>query len=259
MAVWMLFENCYMSIALRLSDQPYSQRSVMAATSMLSIRFFRECGYVFNEHLDIYKDLKLTRDELWESLRSGARTNIRRAKKSGVRVREIHDREELKSVYSLIRSTYHRVQVSMPMQALFESAFDILYPKNMIKVLMATIDSTDIGTLVLLLFKDEILCWYTGSLRQYSRYRALDLLFWHAMDWGIANGFCKLDLGGAGRPDREYGVRQFKAKFGDEIVNHGRYIWIRMPRVYKLFNKCYQIARSLNLTHANLFLPSMVK
>ena len=136
---------------------------------------------------------------------------------------------------------------------------ELLHPKNLMSVFLARVDSSAIATLALLMFKDVLICWYTGSLREYSSYRASDLLFWHASEWGRVNGFRTLDFGGAGRPGHDYGVRKFKEKFGDEIVNHGRYIHIHAPNLFNFYNRCYQLAQNLNLTRANLFLPTPTK
>jgi lipid II:glycine glycyltransferase (peptidoglycan interpeptide bridge formation enzyme) len=52
--------------------------------------------------------------------------------------------------------------------------------------------------------------------------------------YAAENG-CKIfDMMGAGKPDEAYGVRDFKAKFGGEMVEHGRYLCIRKPLLYKL-------------------------
>ena len=42
----------------------------------------------------------------------------------------------------------------------------------------------------------------------------------------------KFDMMGAGKPDEPYGVRDFKAKFGGELVEHGRFLCVRKPLLY---------------------------
>jgi lipid II:glycine glycyltransferase (peptidoglycan interpeptide bridge formation enzyme) len=39
---------------------------------------------------------------------------------------------------------------------------------------------------------------------------------------------------GAGKPEETYGVRDFKARFGGELVEHGRYLCVRKPLLYWL-------------------------
>jgi hypothetical protein len=43
-----------------------------------------------------------------------------------------------------------------------------------------------------------------------------------------------LDLMGAGNPNEPYGVRDFKAEFGGEMVEHGRFLCISKPLLYRI-------------------------
>jgi lipid II:glycine glycyltransferase (peptidoglycan interpeptide bridge formation enzyme) len=38
---------------------------------------------------------------------------------------------------------------------------------------------------------------------------------------------------GAGKPDEDYGVRDFKAQFGGTLVEHGRFLKVNNPLIYK--------------------------
>ena len=40
--------------------------------------------------------------------------------------------------------------------------------------------------------------------------------------WGAENGYRLCNFGGAGKRDEEYGVRDFKAKFGGELICFAR-------------------------------------
>ena len=39
---------------------------------------------------------------------------------------------------------------------------------------------------------------------------------------------------GAGKPDEQYSVRDFKAEFGGEMVEHGRFLCINKPLLYQI-------------------------
>jgi lipid II:glycine glycyltransferase (peptidoglycan interpeptide bridge formation enzyme) len=67
------------------------------------------------------------------------------------------------------------------------------------------------------------------------------LLWWHVIKWGINRGYHTLDLGGAGKPGKEYGVRKFKARFGGELVNYGRYLNVFSPALFKFAEIGYKI------------------
>ncbi len=73
---------------------------------------------------------------------------------------------------------------------------------------------------------------YAGSyLTHYNKYPN-DLIPWEVFLWGKRNDYRVFDFGGAGKPDIPYGVREYKKKFGGEIVNYGRYEKIHSRFIY---------------------------
>jgi lipid II:glycine glycyltransferase (peptidoglycan interpeptide bridge formation enzyme) len=113
----------------------------------------------------------------------------------------------------------------------------------MLRTLIAKVDGADIGALMLLLYKDLVYYWYTGTLREFASHRPGDMLVWHSLEFGSQNGFRLYDFGGGGKPAEEYGVRDFKAKFGGELVNFGRNVCIHAPFRLKLSQEGYQMVR----------------
>jgi len=203
------------------------------------------CGFAYEEHLNFIVDLTRPPDQIWKEIRSNARRNVRRARKRQVIVEDVSAPEQISSAYALLKRVYERIQVPLAESSFFQAAFQTLHPQQMMKVLVARVDGVDIGVLTLLLYKDVILYWYTGTLREYSDYRAGDLLVWHTLEWGSQNGFRVLDFGGAGKPDEEYGVRDFKAKFGGDLVNYGRNVYVHAPVLLEVSERFYQVARRL--------------
>jgi lipid II:glycine glycyltransferase (peptidoglycan interpeptide bridge formation enzyme) len=67
------------------------------------------------------------------------------------------------------------------------------------------------------------------------------MLTWHVLSWGVSNGYRLYDFGGAGKPGEDYGVRLFKAKFGGELVNFGRFVNVHKPLLLKISKPGYQI------------------
>lgn len=60
------------------------------------------------------------------------------------------------------------------------------------------------------------------------------LATWAAIDYAKENNLKYFDFMGAGSPEEEYGVRDFKSRFGGEEVEHGRFIYILNKSKYKL-------------------------
>ena len=48
---------------------------------------------------------------------------------------------------------------------------------------------------------------------------------------------------GAGKPDEGYGVREFKSKFGGELVELGRFLSINNPILYSIGKKVIEIIK----------------
>lgn len=204
-----------------------------------------EHGFKFEPHLNYLIDLTQPERTLWQSVRSNARRNIQKARKSGVVIEEITDPARLPEAYAVLKAVYRRLWVPLPAQEFFEAAYEILAPKGMLRILAARLGETTIGVLTLLLHNGVVLYWYTGTLREYSAYRANDLLVWQALEWGQRQGYRLFDFGGAGRPDEPYGVRDFKAKFGGELVNYGRNLCIHSPLRFQVSQFAYRMLRRI--------------
>ena len=52
--------------------------------------------------------------------------------------------------------------------------------------------------------------------------------------YAAEHGCARFDMMGAGKPDEAYGVRDFKAKFGGKEVEHGRFLCVTKPILYKI-------------------------
>lgn len=202
------------------------------------------CKFTHEEHLDYLIDLNRSPAELLQSLGSRTRKNIRQGLKRGdLHVREVTDKQDIARCYTLIEKSYTAAGVPLADQSLFDAAFDVLYPRRMCKFWLASVNGTDVATSVELPYKDVIYGWYGGLDRRFSKYLPGELLMWHILSWGIENGYRVYDFGGAGKPGEKYGVRDFKAKFGGQLVAYGRNRFVPEPLRLKLFGASYDVYR----------------
>ena len=75
--------------------------------------------------------------------------------------------------------------------------------------------------------------WYVCGLDQ--SYRDLHpsvLATWSAIEYAVENNIPEFDFMGVGIPERDYGVRDFKMRFGGELVNHGRFARVNNKPLY---------------------------
>ncbi len=200
-------------------------------------------GLAYEDHLNFLIDLTRPTDEIWGAVRSNAQRNIRKAQKAGVDIVEVEDLPALAEAYAVLQQVYRRIQVPLPDESLFRAAFEHLRPRGMFRVLLACVEGRGIGALTLLLYKGVMTYWYTGTLREFWSFRAGDLLVWTALELGQAHGMHTFDFGGGGKPDEEYGVRDFKAKFGGNLVNYGRNICVHAPLRLNVSQMGFQLLR----------------
>ncbi len=200
-------------------------------------------GFVYEGHLNFLIDLARPANAIWQGIRDNARRNIKKAQREGVIVEEATEPAQVDVAYALLHDVYRRLQVPLADRSLFRAAFEVLQPAGMFKIMLARVAGKDIGVMTLLLHRGTIIYWYTGVDKAYSAYRANDLLVWHALEWGSRNGYRTFDFGGGGKPEEEYGVRDFKAKFGGELVNFGRYQCVHRPALLRLSELGYAALR----------------
>lgn len=202
------------------------------------------CGFAYEPHLNYLVNLDRPADEVFARISRRARQLIRAGLREGpVSVRELTNRTELASWYELLRLTYAKARVPLADRSLFEAAFDVLVPAGMAKFLIAEMGAVPIGCSAELLHKTTIYGWYGGFDRRFGKYRPNELLTWHILDWGARNGYRTYDFGGAGRPDQPYGVRDFKAKFGGELIEPGRFSFVHAPNRLKMSTLGYRMSR----------------
>lgn len=202
-----------------------------------------ECGFKYEDYLNFVIDLEKPHEELWSSLTSSCRANIRRGQKAGVQIEDMTTEQGVDILYGQVQATYEHAHVPLADKSLFQQALRVLEPLGMVKIFVARLDGEPIGASIVLLYKQREFEWYWGARRIKSIYPA-ECVTWHRIEWGHKNGYAVYDFGGAGWPDKPYGVRGFKSKFGGELVCFGRYRKIYSPLKMILAENSYNIARA---------------
>jgi serine/alanine adding enzyme len=202
-------------------------------------------NYTYEDHLNYLIDLNNSEEELWHKLHQSRRKNINRAQRWGVVIEEMNEERYLPIFYDLLRETYEEARIPLADKSLFIQAFRILYPKNHLKVFLARKGENYIAARAILLFKDTLYDWYAGARRDGLSAYPNDYLVWHILKWGRSRGYHIFDFGGAGKPGVAYGPREFKRRFGGELVNFGRYKAVYSPVRMKISDIGFRIYQKL--------------
>jgi serine/alanine adding enzyme len=202
----------------------YSEiRNHIDSTDSKSIYF--KHGYTFEDHLDILINLNQSPDLIFQNFEATRRKQINRGYKRGAYAVVIpnSDIEGIMQCLKIIQEVYLRIHLPVPVPEMIQAA--ALESGDDGKLVCFALKSNGeiIGTRMVLCYKDKIFDWYAGSkVEHYDKYPN-DILPWEVFKWGHENGYKEFDFGGAGKPNIPYGVRDYKLKFGGELVNFGRF------------------------------------
>lgn len=204
---------------------------------------FIKNGFNYNPHLNFHLD---ARDE--EVARKNVSKNkfryIKKSLKSGVEIIEAENERQVLDYYVILEDLYKN-KVKTP---LADSKFFIdLFNQKTAKFLLLKYEDKIIGgTVITELDKKVVYEWYVcGNDDEYKALRPSTLATWAVIDYAIKNGIDRFDFMGAGKPDEAYGVRDFKASFGGELVEHGRFVYVVSPFLYWLGTKAVKIKKKL--------------
>ncbi|HUW15310.1 MAG TPA: GNAT family N-acetyltransferase [Anaerolineae bacterium] len=202
-----------------------------------------ECGYEHEQELNFLIDIGRPVADIWQGLGRTARKNVRRAERDGLTVLEATTPEDLQQIYALLQQVYAAAHVPLADASLFRVAFEQLVPQGAARFILARSPKGVAGARVVLLHKGIIFDWYAGADPEMRNSRPNDFLVWHTLAWGAGNGYHTFDFGGAGHPDVPYGVRDFKAKFGGQLVNYGRDRQVHSPGLLRMSEAGYNLLR----------------
>ncbi|MEX2315982.1 MAG: GNAT family N-acetyltransferase [Pirellulales bacterium] len=202
------------------------------------------CGYCYSDYLNYLIDLSQPLDALWTNMRKSARRGVRQCDRRGFHMREVDAPDGIGMLYRFLKLSYGNSRVPLADSSLFEAAFRELHSQGMMK-LFATYDGDrPVAMDSLLNYKGRSLAWY-GGLERLTGVSPFDYLQWYEIVWAAEQGAAIYDFGGAGWPDEPYGVREFKAKFGGELVCYGRYRKVYSPWKMALAERAYQFGRTV--------------
>jgi serine/alanine adding enzyme len=152
--------------------------------------------------------------------------------------------EGIDALYPILQETFANARVPLADKELFVNALRILSPRKMMRVFLVRYEGRPVAGTVILCHRDTVFFWYAGK-RRANTLHAMEVVVFAMLEWAHIHNYGTFDYGGAGRPDTKYGVRDFKAKLGGELVNYGRYRKVYSPWKLAIAERAYEASRSL--------------
>ena len=195
---------------------------------------FSDQKWNFVPYLNFQVDLQnKTLEELLGKMKYNRKREIRISFEEGAKIDTATSVTEVKELYKILKNLYD-TRVKLPLPEL--NYFEKLFQSTIGKVFLVKHNQNIIGGSFCFYYPGKAIytLYYCGVRDYHKKIFPTHLAIVGAMEFGIKNNLKLLDLMGAGQPGQEYGVRNYKAEFGGAMVEHGRFIKICNPALYKL-------------------------
>ena len=193
---------------------------------------FQKAGFAYQPHLNYHVDTT-SLDQAQSRIGKHRWRYIRLSMRDGAQIVDKPTIEQVRAFYTILQDLY-RTKVRTPLWSW--EFFERLFHTENARYILVELDGQIVGgTACVCLPSKAVYEWYACGLDNCrDDIRPLSVAIWGEMQYAAENGYPLFDFMGAGSPDQPYGVRDFKAEFGGELVEHGRFLYIRKPLLYAI-------------------------
>lgn len=184
---------------------------------------FLKNGWKYEPHLNFHVDCT-NLEEMTKRVSSSKLRQIKKSAKNGASYRWARDANEVRALYGILKSMYmNKIGTPLPNESFFLSFYKqggrVLVVEHMNRIIGGMFCPVLPGRKLY----EYYICGKDPEFKDQGIYPSV-LATWGAMELANQEGIPLFDFMGAGKPDIPYGVRDFKAKFGGELVEHGRFL-----------------------------------
>ena len=201
---------------------------------------FASAGFDYKAHLNFHVDCR-DKEAMWERMSENRRRQVRKAQATvECLTNEGISELEVREWYEILRMLY-RTKVKTPLWPV--EFFLEAYRQGVGKFLLGKHEGKVIGGSMVVMSErvkelgneGTVYEWFECGLNaDYKEQYPSVMATWAGMQYANGHGCARYDMMGAGVPGVPYGVRDFKSEFGGELVEHGRFLCVCKPLLYKL-------------------------
>ena len=191
---------------------------------------FEAAGFRYQKHLNFHVDCT-DEEAMWERLSENRKRQVRKAL-TDERMSGLVDEREIREWYAVLEELY-RTKVKTPLWPV--EFFLEAYRQGIGKFLLVKHEGKVIGGSMVVSDGRTVYEWFEcGRNAEYKEQYPSVMATWAGMKLAYEMGCARYDMMGAGEPGVPYGVRDFKSEFGGTMVEHGRFLCVCKPLLYKI-------------------------
>ena len=184
---------------------------------------FKAAGFAYKPHLNFQVD---------PSVNNLSDNRKRQLKKSNAITELAVSESEIKEWYKVLTELY-RTKVKTPLWPI--EFFLEAYRQGIAKFLLVKYEGRVIGGSMVVADERTVYEWFECGLNAENKDQYPSVMATYAgIQLAHQSGCTRYDMMGAGEPGVPYGVRDFKAEFGGKLVEHGRFLSICKPMLYRI-------------------------
>lgn len=204
---------------------------------------FEQCGFGYEPHLNFHVNTE-TKEIAQANIGKHRWRYIRISMRDGAKLVEIPTWEQVEKFYGILTDLFE-TKVKTP---LFPIAFfKELFKLQSAKFFLVEYEGEIIGGSICVCLEGRTVYEWVkcGNEHFHKNIRPSSLVTWLGIEYAAENGYPRYDFMGAGKPNEAYGVRDFKAEFGGELVEHGRFVHVCQPVLFGLGKLGIKIMKKL--------------
>ena len=184
---------------------------------------FEAAGFAYKPHLNFHVD---------PSTNNLSDNRKRQLKKSDAITELATNESEIQEWYKVLTKLY-RTKVKTPLWPI--DFFLAAYRLSIAKFLLVKYEGRVIGGSMVVADERTVYEWFECGLNtEYKDQYPSVLATYAGIQLALQSSCKRYDMMGAGEPGVPYGVRDFKAEFGGQLVEHGRFLSVCKPMLYRI-------------------------
>ncbi len=209
---------------------------------------FRENKFEWEEWLNLLIDTR-SREEAWANMSENRRRQVKKSLFAGAEIVYDPSPEQIDAFYEILTGLYaKKVRKPLPSKSFFHALVRESGPSN----------DSGLSPIILIVHNRRVIAgiacpilpgkamyeWYVCGLDKAYNQEDIypsTMVTWAAIAHAADHNIPMFNFLGMGKPSQEYGVRDFKERFGGKQVQHGRFFAVNHRFRYALAKMAYDI------------------